>query len=371
MVWGNGETMSKRHAAGVLLIGLIIATLTASVGSAGARQPEDTRSEHQKTIDFWTPERISQAIPRDFVFDQSSGRFIPAAPGGEKGRPGGGGGGGGGDGGGDGTTVTSGTWDAGGTVENATGKVLFSLGQSLYVCSATVIQDTAVDRSLVLTAAHCVYDHGLGFVENFMFMPNFAAGAWNLSSGGGVVDSDLCTEVFYGCWTASSLVVHNGFTSAGAFNGTAIQYDFGVAVLEAGGHDNKLVETLGVQQFDFSAISKGTPVSAFGYPQAEAEGGGELLRYCAGGSNFDNRLFKLTYKLECDMTGGASGGGWHSGFDNTTGQGTVVSVNSYRYSGGSAMYGPKLNGNTQDVYDEAIQVVTSPDGVEHVTVFSG
>ena len=39
---------------------------------------------------------------------------------------------------------------------------------------------------------------------------------------------------------------------------------------------------------------------------------------------------------------------------DANGNGTVVSVNSYRYSGGSAIYGPKLNADTQAVYDAAL-----------------
>lgn len=51
------------------------------------------------------------------------------------------------------------------------------------------------------------------------------------------------------------------------------------------------------------------------------------------------------------MTQGCSGGPWFQGF--AAGTGTMMSVNSYSYSGSSYMHGPKLNGNTQALYTTA------------------
>lgn len=61
--------------------------------------------------------------------------------------------------------------------------------------------------------------------------------------------------------------------------------------------------------------------------------------------------WSLHRELKCRMTGGASGGPWFFPFSD--GDGTVMSVNSYRYSGGDALYGPKFNANTQAVYEAA------------------
>lgn len=47
----------------------------------------------------------------------------------------------------------------------------------------------------------------------------------------------------------------------------------------------------------------------------ENEGAGEFATHWMYNPN--NRLFKLTYKLDCDMTGGASGGPWFSPFTDT------------------------------------------------------
>ena len=342
----------KRLLRTLLAVSLVAASL--SSGTAAARQPDDTRSEHQKTVDFWTADKVRQAIPRDFVFHPASGRFIPAARGGNPGPPGGGGGGGGGD-----STTTTGThWTGEGTVVESTGKVLFSLGtnaqgEDLYwVCSASVVADGEVGRSLAVTAAHCVYENAGGgeFAQNWMYIPNYEEVAKNLHILND--NTQVCTSAPNGCWTANALVLHDGFASAGGFNGTAIQYDFAFAVIGDGGKTNSLVEGLGTQGIAFDSVSKGASTFSFGYPHDFATFNHDLT-YCAGGLNFDNRFFKLTYKLKCDMTGGASGGPWFSPFTEGTGAGTVMSVNSYRYSGGDALYGPKFNANTAAIFGAA------------------
>ena len=317
---------------------MVFAALPVLVGAGG----DAARSEHQRIIDFWTPERVAQAVPREIVFNVNSGRFEPAHH-----NPGHGGGpGGGGNGGG----VTGASWTGGGTVAETTGKVLFALGSSFFVCSASLVQDSRSGESLVLTAGHCVYDNENNrFATNWMFIPNYDAAPAPLTTSG-----SFCAATLYGCWTAESLVVHTGFASEPGFTGNAILHDFAFAVLGDGGHDaGTLAESLGTQGIVFTDVSKGTPVHAFGYPHAAPYTGIDLV-YCAGGVNFDNRLFRLTYKLGCNMTGGASGGPWFQGFDEEIGQGTLISVNSYKYSNdANSMYGPKFNSDTQDVYNSA------------------
>jgi V8-like Glu-specific endopeptidase len=341
------------------LLALLLLIAALGTGSAVAPQADDARTDHQKTVDFWTVDKVKQAKPRDFVFDPSAGRFIPAAKGGTPGRPGGGGGGGGGDG--DSTTVTGAHWTGGGVIAESTGKVLFALGGDYWVCSASVVTDGDANdgRAVAVTAAHCVYENeGDGeFASEWVYIPEYEAVAKDLHILND--NTQVCSEAPHGCFTASALVVHDGFASAGGFNGTAIQYDFAFAVL-----NGNVDADLGQQNIDFNAVAKGTTTFAFGYPHDFASFNHDLT-YCAGGLNFDNRLFKLTYKLKCDMTGGASGGPWFSSFDEAAGTGTVMSVNSYGYAGGGAMHGPKFNTNTQAVYQAALATTGScvaPDG---------
>ena len=210
------------------------------------------------------------------------------------------------------------------------------------------VTDDMEDRSIAVTAAHCVYENegSSEFATNWMYIPQYEAIEKDLH----ILNNNtlVCEDAPHGCYTTDTLVVHDGFASAGGFNGAAIQYDFAFAVLDAD------LESIGAQAIAFGAVSKGTSAYAFGYPHDPTFN--HDLTYCAGGLNFDNRFFKLTYKLKCDMTGGASGGPWFSSFNDGTG--TVMSVNSYGYAGGGAMYGPKFNTNTQDLF-EAAKATTS------------
>ncbi len=330
----------------LVALGLLLGSfpLLAGAGIHPVSQADAARAEHQRIVDFWTVERVAQAIPRGFVFDPATGRFHPTHH-----RPDHAGGPAGGGGGDDSGTVTGASWNGGGTVVSSTGKVLFSLGGTFYVCSASVVNDSASGRSIVLTAAHCVYDNeGTGeFAENWMYIPDYDAQPAPLTTSG-----SFCAQTLHGCWTATALVVHGGFATAGGFNATAIVNDFAFAVLGQGGKNGTLVESLGSQGITFTDVSRGTRVHAFGYPHAAPYSGTDLV-YCAGGADFDNRLSRLTYKLRCNMTGGSSGGPWYHQFDESNGRGTAMSVNSYRYVGGSDMYGPKFNSRTAALYNTA------------------
>ncbi|HDH26348.1 MAG TPA: hypothetical protein ENH00_09170 [Actinobacteria bacterium] len=139
--------------------------------------------------------------------------------------------------------------------------------------------------------------------------------------------------------------------STGRFPG----YDFGFAVLDVGGNSGPpyLVENLGAQAVQFSSGRNRKTAWAFGYPAAGKYTGADLV-YCKGPLGTDPLNNKQTYRLGCDMTPGSSGGPWFQGFDETAGTGTVMSLNSYVYSGITAMHGPKFNSDTQAVYTAAL-----------------
>ena len=94
---------------------------------------------------------------------------------------------------------------------------------------------------------------------------------------------------------------------------------------------------------------------AFGYPQASPYDGTDLV-YCAGTTVTDGWGGSTDSGLNCNMTGGSSGGGWFSPFDPATGIGTLVSVNSFKYTRGPAskyMFGPLFDSDTQTTYAAA------------------
>jgi hypothetical protein len=314
----------------------MLMTMLGTGAFAASNHADQARAEHQRIVDFWTPERIAQAVPRDFVIDGRGWRAKPDNPG----KPGGGGG----------DSTIGASWKGGGDVVDTTGKILFAMGSSYYVCSGSVATESVSGRSVVVSAGHCVFDETNGqFATNWMFIPNYDAAPAPLD-----VQGSFCAQTQWGCWTAESLVVHEGYATAGGFNDQAVLHDWGFAVMGDGGHSNtQLDATVGSQPVSFSSVSTGTTVSAFGYPAAGKYRGNDLI-YCQGPVGTDQFTDDQTYQVACNMTGGSSGGPWFAPFDNATGTGTQMSVNSYGYSGVKSMFGPIFNSNTQATWNTAL-----------------
>ena len=346
--------MSSRRVRLITTLVLVFSTVPFVAGAGnGNGNGDEARAEHQRIVDFWTPERVAQTVPRHFVFDPDNGRFSPSK-GKPAGTPGGGGGGGNGD---EPTVVTGSSWKKGGEIDGAVGKVLFALGTSYYVCSATVIDDgstSANGSAMILTAAHCVYDEspGGGFAANWMFIPDYDDKPAPLTTSG-----SFCSSTAYGCWTPEAMAVHNGYATAGGFNYQAVEHDFAVVRVGPGGLSGRaeLDHVVTEQGYSFSSVAIDGSVGgyAFGYPAHKKWKGNDLI-YCAGPIDGDPYNSNNTYRMnECKLNGGSSGGGWLASFDEKTGSGTVISLNSYGYSGINAMHGPFLNSNTQAVYAKA------------------
>ena len=301
---------------------LLLVTIVAPIQ---ARQPQQTR--HEQIVAHWTPARMASATARDFVFDSTRG-FVPRA------RPGAG------------TGTTGASWNGGGAVNERTGKVYFEMGGGAYVCSGSVASDNRSTVSLVLTAGHCAYDEANeAFATNWLFIPDFDQSP-----------TFTCAQTQYGCWTASALVVHEGYATAGGFNTQATLHDFAFAVVGGGGHNGSTqLDTAVGGGFNVAIpgfTAPGQTAYAFGYPAAGKYHGSDLV-YCSGPIFEDPYNDLLTWGLPCGMTGGSSGGPWLSSFNPSTGVGALSSLNSYGYSGVKAMHGPKFNSDTADVYAAA------------------
>ena len=301
----------------------------------GCSRGRAAQAEHDRIVAYWTADRIAGAKPRDFE-RTPNGNLAPKA---KPTKPPGGGGGG---------TVTGASWTGGGPVVQRTGKVLFTMGSSNYVCSATVIQEPTPrsTHSLVLTAGHCAYDEVAGaFATNWTFVPSFDTSP-----------TFTCASATIGCWTAVGLVVHSGYATAGSFNTQAT-----VARLRDRDRGGRRQDRARSTQLDsavgggygisYPAISTGGSVHAFGYPAAGRYKGKDLT-YCAGPTFNDASNSNLTWGIACNMTGGSSGGPWLAGFTQA-GAGTLTSLNSYGYGGLSNMYGPKFDSKTQAVVNAA------------------
>lgn len=314
----------------VLVAGGVLLATGATIVSADRTQ----KSTHDAVVEFWTKERVARAKPRDFVIDPVTGRSMSPAK-----RP-------------VTTDVVGASWSGGGEVAATTGRVFFSMGESYYLCSGSVVEDTTADRSIVLTAAHCAYDEeNLAFAENWMFVP-----AYDAMPAVPTTDGSFCDGTSYGCWTADALVVPDGYATAGAFNDQAVVHDYAYAAVGTGGRDDvHLDATVGAQAIRFDGATAGADTWLFGFPAAQRYKGNDLT-YCRGPLGFDRYVDDQTYRVTCNMTGGASGGPWFAPFSAGDGAGSVVSVNSYGYQGVKAMHGPRLGTEAGDMLNQAATV---------------
>lgn len=321
------------------LVGAILGSSVRPAVAAPSETGGTAKAEHQRVVDFWTPERMAQAQPRDYVRDPATGGFELASdrgmgsaadPGSRR-------------------TVMGAIWTGDGLVQRTTGKAFFVIGGNLSTCSASVVQDSSELTSLVLTAAHCVYDNeAKAFASFWLFIPDYAA-----SPATGPLDADYCAQTPYGCWTAQGLTVPQGYADQDTFNDTAAVNDVAFVTIGPGFPDGgQLDATVGVQQVEFAAQEEGVSTYVFGYPASQGYTGAELV-YSAGRLRFDQRKDDLTYRVASDMAGGNSGGPWYTGFDPDTGAGTTTSVTSYGYADQPFMYGPIFDATTQELHQAA------------------
>lgn len=338
MRWPTHRLLGVGLSVALALAGAVLGSSARPVSAAPSPTGSAARAEHQRIVDFWTPERVAKAVPRDFVRDPETGRFTlqpNRAPSTKKPAA---------------STVLGATWTDDALVEKTTGKVYFQMGAGYWVCSASVVDDTSTQTSVILTAGHCVYDNATGvFATNWMFVPDYASAPVALTA-----DKSFCADTAYGCWTAQALTVAQGFASQTTFNTTATLNDFAFATVGDGGHSpfSQLDATVGSQAIQYTDGTQGKTVDLFGYPAAGKYTGANLV-YSEGPLGLDPYNGKQTYRVASSLTGGSSGGPWFAGFDKTTGRGTMMSVNSYGYSRQAYMHGPRLNDTTRQLFAAA------------------
>ncbi|TDC04272.1 peptidase [Nonomuraea longispora] len=217
-------------------------------------------------------------------------------------------------------------WTDGGAVVRTTGRVFFTTadGQNSS-CSGTAV--TSTNESVVMTAGHCVKLNGQ-FHRNWAFVPAFDDG-----------------QRPFGTWVASRLLTTQQWNAREDIN-----FDVGAAVV-APLQNRTLTDVVGGQGVAFNQ-PRIRQMFSFGYPAAEPFDGSELI-YCSGRS-FDDTVQTRDLGLRCNMTGGASGGPWFQGFDESTGQGWLNSVNSFKYNfAPDFMFGPFFGNEAMAVYRAA------------------
>ncbi len=257
-----------------------------------------------------------------------------------------------------GDTVTYAHWTSGGAVQTAAGRLYFEMPSSTnrtrswiaYVCSGTVVTDGVSGRSVILTAAHCVYDDAhKAFARNVLFIPD--------QDGTTGTRTDLnCGNDPLGCWAPSFGAVDRHWTTA-TFPSN-IPWDYGFYVVkDSGAHQGTSVSS---DVLDATAGS--LPVSfAPPYHDDGVPGAGSVdFTYALGYSyNSDPNLMYCAEDMttngaydwwlpSCGLTGGSSGGPWIQPLDTATGAGSVISLNSWGYTTSPGMAGTKLSGTSAE-----------------------
>lgn len=305
---------------------LITGALTAATPSAAAAPADGSASfRQQHTHGFWTAERMRGATPLDLTAAPGTARtpvstwarptrIAPTAP-----------------------PATSpaasptafpqagGAWTGGGAVVKTSGRVFFTMGDRTASCSGDSV--TSANGSTVITAGHCVKYQG-AWHTNWVFVPAYDNG-----------------NAPYGQWSATKTFATDQWAASEDMN-----MDVGLAVV-APLSGRTLSQTVGAQGILFNG-GYNKRMYSFGFPAAAPYDGTKLV-YCSGNSSKDFLLTK-DHGLGCNMTGGSSGGPWFQDFNEATGLGTQVSVNSFGYTFlPNRMYGPYFGNEAKAAYDKA------------------
>ncbi|MFG2982912.1 trypsin-like serine peptidase [Streptomyces sp. NPDC048258] len=313
-----------RTAASILLAAgaLIAGTLTAATPSIAADAPASFRQQHAQ--DFWTAERMRSATPLDVTAAPGATRTPVATSAAPTSIP---------------PTASSsaltasptafpqagGAWTGAGAVVKTSGRVFFTMGDRTASCSGDSI--TSANGSTVITAGHCVKYQG-AWHTNWVFVPGYNNG-----------------NAPYGQWSATKTFATDQWAASEDMN-----MDVGLAVV-APLNGQTLSQAVGAQGILFNG-GYNKKMYSFGFPAAAPYDGTKLV-YCSGNSGKDFLLTK-DHSLACNMTGGSSGGPWFQDFNEATGLGTQVSVNSFGYTFlPNRMYGPYFGNEAKAAYDKA------------------
>lgn len=218
---------------------------------------------------------------------------------------------------------------------NLHGKVFFRMGLTTYQCSATLVESRY--SSSIFTAGHCVYDPPTGvWAADLVFVPGYENGAEP-----------------YGRFAAISLNTTQGWyanTPSGNDQPDESELDFSEDIAVATLAGDPAATLGGAEKIAFDLDPAGRAYRIYGYPGLPSPPyDGERLVAC--GSTVTGRDRGTPAPLSaspCDMTHGASGGGWMTG-------GYLNSVVSYAYcdttpSRCGRIYGPYFSTAAKALY---------------------
>lgn len=264
-------------------------------------------SSAQQARQFWTPARMKRAQPMEVQVPGGGGLLplVRLAAGGEaphRVRP----------------TVPPAAAQASATFDPVAdptapdagrhGAIFFEVGGSLARCSGTSVN--APNFSVVFTAAHCIHSggrRGRWYRGRWVFVPGYRHG-----------------QLPFGVFPAKWLDTTRLWRLSGSENA-----DVGAAVVMRNERGQRLADAVGGTGIAWG-LKANQVFDVHGYP-AEPPFDGETQRLCAGtpflGHDVISFLWPgpLNLAVDCNVTGGASGGGW------TIRDGVLNSVTNYGY----------------------------------------
>lgn len=198
-------------------------------------------------------------------------------------------------------------------------------------CSGTAVHSP--NRSVVITAGHCVHQFGRWFNRDWIFVPGYHDGVRP-----------------FGVFVAKWLGATSPWVGGGSENA-----DVGAAVVSRNEHGQTLGAAVGGYDIAFG-LSPNQVFDVHGYPAAPPFDG-TSQRLCAGTPFLGHDILSflqpgpLNLALTCEVTGGASGGGW-------TIRGDVLnSVTNYGYvDDPSTSFGSYFGAAVRELYEQAARV---------------
>lgn len=242
-------------------------------------------------------------------------------------------------------------WERGGAVQQATGQVLFELPDRTraghwvpWRCSATVAEDGATGRSVLITAAHCIYDDTTEqFARNVLFIPSQEEAAYFESLAEGAAPTRLCDQMPTGCWVPKFGVVDNAFALRNPPSSMA--WNFGYYVVPDSGSYWASPFTPPRNSAALDEIHPGLPVS-FDAPELNDGMTGNAwtsligtdhetpfnLSYCASGLASEKLWLRFrVLGLGCSLGLENPGAPFISELTEFDGAGVITSVNAFTY----------------------------------------
>ena len=219
-----------------------------------------------------------------------------------------------------------------GAVAAAVGKIFFTLGDTNYTCSGTLVRSRR--EYVVLTAAHCVTNGRGQWAVDWTFAPGYSGGAEP-----------------YGQYAARRFFVSPRWKGPAATE----RYDVAFVQVTPDRPDRpasrrpKAPAGLPIRFAASQTAAQQARAYVFGYP-ALPPYTGLYLNYCAGPAA-SSVTRRGSLETGCAMTAGDSGGPWLTGFSPRTGAGTIAAVSAYKLSGDlRTLYGTALGPTARALY---------------------